>query len=290
MEIHSTILIDRKGRLHWARSGGEPFGDMDFLVKQIERMEKSGAGSDSYAAEIEQWRRDSERDLTSDDGWLTVAGLEWLEEGQAVAGLAPGMTFTLRRGRVFLNENGAERPLAPDNTGNPDRITSGSRTILAIQRGPRTGLRIRDRDSKFRREFTGMKWYPVDPKWRVEAKWQPYAKPVERLIDSAGGIQQKLTASGIAEFTLGGAMHRLEAIAEPGKLFFVFKDATARTATYPGGRFLYTALPEGARVVLDFNRAENPPCAFTPYATCPLAPARNHLAVSIEAGEKRYHD
>jgi uncharacterized protein (DUF1684 family) len=229
--------------------------------------------SAAYALDEEKWRRGREAELKADTGWLTVVGLEWLEEGVPREDIAPGTRFLLAGGKV-----------------SPESARWGTRTYTAIQRGGRFGIRVRDTASALRRDFTGLRWYPVDPAWRVVAQWRPHAKPEERWIDSVGGIRQRLTSPGVVEFRLGGSSESLEAFDDGDQLFFVFKDDTARTTTYPGGRFLYTPRPAGGKVVVDFNRAENPPCAFTPYATCPLAPRRNWLAAAVTAGEKRYHD
>jgi len=236
--------------------------------------------AETYAGGIERWRRDYEAKLRSDTGWLTVSGLHWLREGENAIATAPGVLFTLRGGSVRANG----RVLIPD--GDPVRV--GSRTFTLILRGGRAALRERDTASKLRREFAGCVWYPVNEAFRVTAKWSPYREPVERRIATVAGYEEKMKAPGLAEFLLSGAACRLEPVISGGELFFIFRDRTAGRGSYAAGRFLDVPLPEpgAAAIVMDFNKAYNPPCAFTPYATCPLPPRSNHLGIAIEAGEK----
>jgi uncharacterized protein (DUF1684 family) len=150
------------------------------------------------------------------------------------------------------------------------------------------GVRVRDPNAETRRDFTGCKWFPADPAWRVTAKWVAYPKPKTIAITNILGMTDQEPSPGYAEFTVQGKTLRLESVTEDGELFFMFKDATSARTTYGAGRFLYAAIPKGREVELDFNKAHNPPCAFTAFATCPLPPKQNVLAVAIEAGEKSY--
>lgn len=236
------------------------------------------------AQDTAAWRRDYERELRKPGGWLSLVGLHWLEEGKPDASILDGAAFVLRGREVHVRRNGSEQAMrgaAP--------LEAGTRSYQAIERGGRFAIRVRDSEAQARREFHGLRWYPEDPAWRVTAAWRPYPAQQVRMVDSVGGIQQRMTASGVAEFELRGRRFRLEPFDDGGQLMFVFKDETSRTSTYPGGRFLYAAPAQDGRLILDFNRAENPPCAYTPYATCPLAPSRNRLPVAVEAGEQRYH-
>lgn len=235
------------------------------------------------AQDIEAWRANHERELRKPDGWLSLVGLHWLEPGQPNSEILEGATFTLRGHEVFARWNGRERPLSDVP------LRAGTRSYQAIERGGRFAIRVRDTEAQARREFHGLKWHPADPVWQVTAVWRPYSAKQARMIDSVGGIQQRMLASGAAEFSLRGQRFRLEPFDDGDQLMFVFKDETSRSTTYPGGRFLYAAPPRNGKIILDFNRAENPPCAYTPYATCPLAPKRNELPIAIEAGERRYH-
>ncbi len=274
----------------------------------------AAAGQTSYRSEIESWRQRAERSLTSDEGWLTVTGLFWLKEGAnrfgtdpsneivLPAGSAPAKAgvFEFAGGKIVLRAgagvaatvNGKPasiRGLRPDNDGSPDVVGLGRLKMLVIRRGDRFGIRLKDADSRFRRQFTGRKWFPVKEAWRIEARWVPYDPPKEIPVLNVVGITEKQRCPGQAVFSAGGRTVRLEPLNEAGQLFFIFKDRTSGKETYPAGRFLYAAVPKDGKVALDFNRAYNPPCAFTPYATCPLPPRQNSLPVRIEAGELTYH-
>lgn len=249
-----------------------------------------------YTRSIEQWRSAHEQTLKSDNGWLAVAGLFWLKDGANRAGSDPKAdvvlpdgpnaagVFTLRAGAVtFRTEAGApERHLEP----NTDVLSIGRLKIFVIERGDKVGLRMRDPESKMRREFTGERWYPVQADARVTAKF--VAEPRKIRIPNVLGQTSEENAPGYAAFQWRGREVKLYPTADGDRLFFIFRDQTSAHGTYGAGRFLYTELPKDGRVVLDFNKAENPPCAFTPYATCPLPPKENRLDVRIEAGERDY--
>ena len=164
----------------------------------------------------------------------------------------------------------------------------GGAKLFIIHRGNRYGVRIKDNNSEFRKGFTRLSWYPVDPSWRIKAKYVPYAQPRKLFFDSQTGDKQEMIVPGVVEFTRAGKAIRLIPVLEEDQLFFVFRDATAGKATYPAARFLYADLPKSGLIELDFNKAYNPPCAFTPYATCPLPPKENRLNIAVEAGEKKY--
>jgi len=267
-----------------------------------------------YEAEIRQWRTEQEAELKADDGWLTVAGLFWLEPGLAHAGTDPSNEivlpegaaparlgwFELRDGRVvFQAEPGTDvtsngRPvdrldLTPGPRG--PAIDTGSLTMFVIRRGERTGIRMRDRESAARRAFTTLSWYPVDPAWRVTGRFTAHAEPRIVNVPNVLGDTVEMESPGFVEFTLGDRSLRLEPVLEAPdatELFFIIGDETNGGETYGGGRFLYTDLPRDGAVVLDFNKLHNPPCVFTAFATCPLPPPENKLPVRIEAGELMY--
>ena len=232
-----------------------------------------------YVTEIEQWRQKREASLKASDGWLTLTGLHWLREGR---NQIEGQEFSLRGDRVVY----AGKVLRPDTP--EDGIAVGSKTLLVIKRGDRFAIRVRDQRSPFRKEFAGLTWYPVQPAYRVEARWIPYSSPQKRSVATVVNVDEQYESPGVAEFTLQGQKLRLEPVLSEGQYFFIFKDRTAGKTTYPAGRFLYAEPARDGRVILDFNKAYNPPCAFTPYATCPLPRKENHLPVAIEAGEKNY--
>jgi uncharacterized protein (DUF1684 family) len=149
-------------------------------------------------------------------------------------------------------------------------------------------VRLRDPNSETRRDFTGCKWFAADASWRVSAKWVAWPQPKKIAITNILGMTDQEDSPGYAEFTVKGKTQRLEPVAEDGGLFFIFKDATSGKTTYGAGRFLDADMPKSGEVELDFNKAYNPPCAFTAFATCPLPPKQNVLASAIEAGEKSY--
>jgi uncharacterized protein (DUF1684 family) len=275
------------------------------------------AADPGYRADVEKWRQQREARLKSDDGWLAVAGLFWLEEGSnrfgsgpgnAVtlpAGAAPGVAggFELRQGKVTvrvepdvaLTANGKPvtvMALKPDDPGPPDVLKLGRLSMQVIVRGGRYGIRLKDPEAETRRSFTGLRWFPVRDELRVSARFVRWPAPRTIPIPNVLGQVNDLPSPGYVEFTVGGRPLRLEPVLEePGaeELFFIFRDQTAGKETYPAGRFLYAPMPRDGSVVLDFNKAYSPPCAFTAYATCPLPPPQNRLDVRIEAGEKDPH-
>jgi len=270
---------------------------------------------DAYKAEIEQWRQDRETRLKSDTGWLTVAALYWLKEGTNRFGsagdndlkLPPGApaaagVFELNGGKVTVKiQSGAtvtsageaitEMAMKPDSAGEPSIVALGDLSMYVIERGGKFAIRMKDKNSRMRKDFTGLKWYPVKPEYRITASFQEYepAKPIS--IPNILGQTEKLPSPGYVTFKLHGKKVRLEPILEDPdakELFIIFKDKTSGVETYPAGRFLYVDLPVDGKIVLDFNKAYNPPCAFTPYATCPLPPPQNRMDLPIEAGELNY--
>lgn len=267
-----------------------------------------------YAKEIAAWRAERLSRLTAEDGWLSLAGLHWLEpgenrfgsdpSGQVVlpAGKAPALAgfFILEAGRVrvrALPGSGVslggvpieEKELRTDAAGEPDILRLGDLRFYVIERGGRFAVRVKDPDAPARRTFRGLDYFPADPRYRVVAKFVPYEKPKKVSVPTAIGTIETMNAPGYVEFELGGRSLRLEPVLEEpqaAELFFMFRDETSGRETYPAGRYLYAELPREGTVVLDFNKAYNPPCAFTPYATCPYPPKENWLPVRIEAGEK----
>ena len=270
-------------------------------------------GDTSYRASIERWRAQHETELKADGGWLTVSGLFWLKEGSNRVGSNPASeialprgpaelgTFELQHGKaifraapgvaVKLNGQpaGALSPLKSDaDDGKPDKIQYDAFTMYVIHRGERDAIRLKDTESESRKAFTGLHWFPVKESYRVTAKFVPYQPPKMLTIPNILGETEQDPSPGYVQFTLNGQSLRLEPVLEDDHLFFIFHDLTGGKETYPAGRFLYTDLPKNGEVVMDFNQAENPPCAFTAYATCPLPPKQNRLPVRIEAGELNY--
>jgi uncharacterized protein (DUF1684 family) len=195
--------------------------------------------------------------------------------------------FELHHGKVSVKFGTSSREVAPDT---PDAVNVGRLHLFIIKRGDRFGLRLKDPASEYRRNFHGIETFPAREEYRVTAAW--VAEPVKIPILNVLGQTDQMQSPSYATFQLHGRQYRLRPVLEAPddrELFFIFRDQTSGKETYPAGRFLYSAMPENGKVVLDFNKAYNPPCAFTPYATCPLPPAENRLAVRIEAGEKTVH-
>jgi uncharacterized protein (DUF1684 family) len=252
----------------------------------------------NYGSEIAAWHADREARLKAEDGWLSLAGLFWLHDGSNPFGKDPedeialpdgpahAGVFHLDRGKVSVTINGATREVKPDSD---DIVKVGRLRLLVIQRGDKYGIRVKDPESEARLHFKGIDSFPADESYRIVAKW--VAEPKKIPILNVLGQTEESDCPGYAVFQLHGREYTLHPILEePGakELFYIFKDETSGKETYPAGRFFYSDMPKDGHVVLDFNKAYNPPCAFTPYATCPLPPPENRLAVRIEAGEKRY--
>ncbi|MGD0777920.1 MAG: DUF1684 domain-containing protein [Candidatus Solibacter sp.] len=252
----------------------------------------------AYQTEIAQWRRQREESLQRDGGWLSVAGLFWLHEGANTFGKDPGNeivlpdgeakagVFELLNGKVTVRMDGATRELWPDSL---DVAKVGRLSLFVIKRSDKYGIRLKDPQSQYRREFHGIETYPAQEEYKLTARW--VAEPRKIPILNVLGQTEPMDSPGYAVFNLHGHEYRLRPYLETAdakELFYVFRDLTSAKETYGAGRFLYSAMPAEGRVVLDFNKAYNPPCAFTPYATCPLPPPENRLAVRIEAGEKKY--
>lgn len=268
-----------------------------------------------YRDEIRKYRVSREAELKADDGWLTVVGLIWLKPGANVAGSAAGSgirlpgkaparvgVFELKDGRVTFRPDPNARVMsmgkalaagaAAAPTGDRTALAIGDLRMFVIRREDRYGVRLRDLNSTMRREFKGVPAYPVRDAYRVRATFVAYEKPRTVVIPNVLGQALQMESPGYVTFTLNGQRLRLDPVYETDErkdLFFVFKDTTSRGETYPAGRFLHTDLPKSGSVVVDFNKAYNPPCAFTDFATCPLPPKQNQLPVRIEAGELAYH-
>src|SRR5579859_5815572 len=234
----------------------------------------------SYQAGILKWREQKETELKADGGWLTVTGLFWLKEGENRVAGAPGV-FELHAGKaLFRADTGSTTEMTPEAF-----ITAGDLTFSVIERSGRYAVRLKDKNSKLRVEFRGQRWFPVRESYRVQARFVSYEHPKTMAVPNILGSTYQFPSPGYAVFKLDGRELRLDPVVEDKELFFIFRDLTAGKETYEAGRFLYAQLPRDGKVELDFNKAENPPCAFTPYATCPLPPRQNILAVWIEAGE-----
>lgn len=258
----------------------------------------------AHQKEVAGWQENRAKRLQAEDSWLSLVGLFWLEEGQNTVALPSKQTLKLVR-------RGAEVMLEPDATmtidgkpvsgpavlrndaesGGPTVVQMGSIRFQVIKRGERFGLRVKDAQAPTRTNFQGLEYYPIDAKWRAEARFEPYSPMKKIPIDDVTGMRSTMDSPGALVFTLDGKEFRLDPVLEEGtdELFIIFSDETRKDETYQAGRYLYAKKPgPDGRTFVDFNKAYNPPCAFTPFATCPLPPPQNRLDVRIEAGEKRY--
>jgi uncharacterized protein (DUF1684 family) len=289
------------------------------------RAQSSAAATVDTAAwqqNLSAWRAQREREIAAPDGWLTLAGLEWLKPGINSVGSGADNRIRLQAGAPerlgLLTVSGQtvqllepvggfpaeltidgkparEGPLTVDNA-KPATIAWRGMKLAVLKRGDRYVLRIKDAESAARKSFHGLNWYAPDPRYRITARWVPFKPAQVEEIPTVLGTTLKLPAPGLAMFLLDGKVQQLEPVMEDptGRtLFFILRDPTSTATTYGGGRFLHTALPDHGlgqpgSLTLDFNRLENPPCAYTTFATCPLPPKQNQLDVPLEAGEKRY--
>jgi uncharacterized protein (DUF1684 family) len=272
-----------------------------------------GAVTDDYQRGIEAWRQAREARLRGDEGWLTVAGLFWLKEGENRLGSDPGAevvlpahsaparagVLRLQKGKVTIepaagvpitlhDQPVGRRELRSDVPGPEDVLALGRTRFFVIERSGRLAIRLRDLDSPARKAFAGLRWFPVRPEYRVVGHFTPHPTPKKMPIPNVLGLVEEMISPGTVTFQLQGKQLSLEPVYETpaqDELFFIFRDKTSARETYGAGRFFYADKPRDGEVIIDFNKAYTPPCAFTRFATCPLPPRQNHLPVRIEAGE-----
>lgn len=269
----------------------------------------------SYEAEINEWFKQRERRLTSKDSWLSLAGLFWLQEGENTFGsdksnavIFPGKapsflgSFYVLDGKVkviFKKEGDVtiddkplrEATLKSDAEGKTTMMKSSSLSWYVIKRGEQFLIRLKDSENPEITNFTGINRYPVNKKWRVRARLEPYDPP--KKIETANMLGQLSydDCPGALVFQMDGKEYRLDPLGKQGdkSYFLIFSDETSGRETYGAGRYLSVEAPDSTGFTyIEFNRAYNPPCAFSPYATCPLPPKQNHIPVEIRAGEKDY--
>ena len=287
-----------------------------FLLVTLAAWSEAPAPVDpAYQAEIEEWRAERLARLSADDGWLTLTGLYWLEPGKNTFGSAPDSTVVVpdpsvpgEAGILVLGDDGDVVVSVPDDSGvtingeplgterlktdadgAPDVIAAGRAHFFIIKRGDKVGARMKDPEAPTRLAFEGIKHFPISPAYRVEATLEPYDELREVAIPTVLGQESTMLAPGVLRFTLNGTEMTLEPYvgsADAERYFLIFRDGTSAVTTYGAGRFLSADAADDGTTHLDFNLAYNPPCAFTPYATCPLPPPQNWLSAPIEAGEK----
>ena len=269
----------------------------------------------AYIEAVLQKRKEREVQFKNTErGWLGLVGLYWLRDGENTIGSDKSNDIVLpsvspsRVGIVQYNNgvatfraqhgvpiycNGKKitlKTLVADIHEEPDFLQIGDITFVLLERADRHLVRVWDKQSEMRKNFTGFNQYTVNPEYRVEARYTSYDEPKMLRIQDVIEIYHEVPYQGYVTFELNGQECRLEATAGEDYLFFSFLDQTNGDTTYTGGRFLVADLPEENKVIVDFNEAYNPPCAYTDYATCPLPPPENRLPIRIEAGEKAYRE
>ena len=270
-----------------------------------------------YTAQVEQARAERVTKLKRADGYLTLIASGWLEPGDNTVGAAADNRFQVpgapaHLGVLHLDASGAVDLRTADGVtvtidGHPvsaaPMLTQGAhgerkptraylgaeRYLYVVESGKQRGLRVKDNAAPLRTNFPGIPYFPIDPSWRIEAQWQAYTTPHTLRIANVVGTENDEPVPGQAVFERGGQRYTLTPMEEDGRLFFVFSDRTAGKLTYGGARFLYADMPKDGKVTLDFNLAENPPCAITPHVVCPLAPPENRMKLEVTAGEQKFH-
>ena len=264
-----------------------------------------------------KWHERRLQRLQSEDGWLSLVGLHWLKEGTNRVGSAEnndvvlhaktpatlgtivlqGKTATLQpdpAAGLMIDGKPVTAPavLVPDtDEKGPTVVQVGSVRFNVIERHGRYGLRVKDAAAGTRTHFKGLEYFPFNKKWVVEARFEPFNPPRRVSITDVLGLTSEEVSPGMLAFSVDGKQYRLQPILEQGETdyFIIFKDQTSGKETYPAARYVYAAPPgPDGKTIIDFNRAYNPPCAFTPFATCPLPPPQNRMPVRVEAGEKKY--
>jgi uncharacterized protein len=304
--------------MHRARNTGGSAALIALAVLALPSARATAAAPDPGAerAAVLAWRAERLTSLTSDTGWLTLAGLYWLKPGNNSFGraadnaltldnpsLAPSAGAFVLSGRqvrfVARPGSGVTHDGAPvgtlelrsDAEGEPTVLASGALRFFVIERVGHIGVRVRDLDNPHRRNFRGLEYFPVSADWAVQARFERYV-PARRIrIMNILGMEEEMPSPGAVVFSRDGREWRLDTVLEqPGdkELFIMFADATSGHETYGAGRFLYIPLPQGDTVRVDFNKAFNPPCALNDFATCPLPPYQNRLQLRVDAGEKAY--
>jgi hypothetical protein len=273
----------------------------------------AGASPQSEQPRVEHWRAERVAELTNDTGWLNLVGLFWLAEGPNTFGRAPANTlvldnpglaptagtFVLANGHVTFTANpnsgithGGQPvtsiDLVSDAKESPTVVSSGPLRFFVIERAGKVGVRVRDVD---RRNFHGLKYFPIDAAWALEARFEPYDPQKHITIVNVLGLEEDMVSPGALVFTRHGKEARLDAMLESPNstdLFVMFADTTSGHETYGAGRFIHVPFATNGKTSIDFNEAYNPPCAFNNFATCPLPPSQNRLALKVTAGEKTY--
>lgn len=270
------------------------------------------AQTGSYEQEITAWRAKRLNSLRSETGWLNLAGLFWLKDGANSIGgaesndcvfptnhAAPSLgKIVLKEGKVFLED--VPQGVSITVKGQPflgglifseqeESLVLSHQSLrwFIIKRGEKYAIRLRDLEGEYVKNFKGIENFLTQEKWKLKGKFVASPGKKLKIVDVTGRVYEE-ESPGKVEFTIGKKSYSLAATQEGNELFIVFGDLTNKHETYGGGRFMYIDMPKKGtdEVVIDFNKAFNPPCVFTPYATCPLPVTENKLQVKIPAGEK----
>ena len=272
-------------------------------------------GEADYIAHMQQWRQARHERLSDPDGWMTLVGMEWLEEGENSVGSAESNSARIPGGpaswgTVYLSgdeiryvpapnsgitvdgESHKEAVLVPDNKGTPTVVRSGDLSFYVIFRES-YALRIKDRKAPNLLAYEKMPAYDIQPDWRIEGRFEHAEQGAVMEIANVLGQVSETPLFGTFHFERDGAPYSLLALGtdDSSDLWFIFADKTSGRETYGAGRFLYSdGMPEDGKLVVDFNKAYNPPCAYNDYSTCSLPPQQNRLRLAVRAGEMKYHD
>lgn len=268
-----------------------------------------------YVKQIEKWDQRRVERLKADDGWLNLVGRFWLKPGENTFGTSNDNDIVIESSKlpahigtflfkdsvvifkakdgvnVLLNGNPVQEvKMIDDQKKDMTVLQIGSIKFNLIVRDTLYGIRARDLNSDLVKNFKGIERFPVDESWNIKARFEPYNPPKEIAVPNVLGQIGKEKSPGAVIFERDGKTYKIDAVDEGGdKLFLIIADETSGEETYGGGRFMYVDKPDSnGNIDLDFNKAYNPPCVFTKYATCPLPPEQNYLKLRIEAGEKMY--
>jgi uncharacterized protein (DUF1684 family) len=266
----------------------------------------------TWQQDLEQWKTERVTGLTQAHGWLSLIGMEWFKKGKNSIGSADDndivlphglahigtfnydgkkITFSAEEGaNIKVNEKSFTGTLKVnmDSSGEPSVFTTDSYLFYVIERG-KPALRIKDSSAETLTHFKGLEYFPATEDFRVEAQFNAYQPAKEIEIINVLGLLSKELAVGYLSFNIDNKDFRLDVLDAEDDYYIIFADKTSGRSTYGPGRFLYVPKATAAqKLVIDFNKAYNPPCAFTDYSTCPLPPPQNRIPVYIEAGEKKY--
>lgn len=288
-----------------------------FINTSCQSRKSESVQNDAYRRSIQDWQKERIKRLTQEDGWLSLSGLFWLNEGVHSFGSSqendivfPAEDLPSKMGYFILKDKTVkikinagvavyhqgqlveELTLQSDKEGNPTILTSRTYSWYIIERGQQVGIRLKDSANSRLKNFKGIETYPIDPEWCLKASLKPYDPPKRIQVPNVTGTVNEEECPAALQFAVHGQTFQLDPIVEKDskKYFIIFADETNAEETYGAGRFLYVDMPDtNTNMYIDFNKAYNPPCAFSDFATCPLPPRQNRLPIKISAGEKKYN-